>query len=33
MKFARKEGMRVYLAPLGHASVFRELKAHADRVI
>jgi len=33
MKFARKEGMRVYLAPLGHTSIFRELKAHADRVL
>ncbi len=29
MKFARKEGMRVYLECLGHA-VKRELKAHAD---
>ena len=33
MKFARKEGMRVYLAPLGHISIFRELKAHADRIL
>jgi uncharacterized LabA/DUF88 family protein len=33
MKFARKEGMRVYLAPLGATSIFRELKAHADRII
>jgi uncharacterized LabA/DUF88 family protein len=33
MKFARKEGMRVYLAPLGHTSIFRELKAHADRIL
>lgn len=31
MKFARREGLRVYLEPLGH-SVRRELKAHADFV-
>lgn len=30
MKFARKEGLRVYLAALGQHSVFRDLKAHAD---
>ncbi len=29
MKFARKEGLRVYLESLGHG-VRRELKAHAD---
>lgn len=32
MKFARKEGMRVYLEHLGHP-VSRDLKAHADRVL
>lgn len=32
MKFARKEGLRVYLDHLGHP-VSRELKAHADRVL
>jgi uncharacterized LabA/DUF88 family protein len=32
MKFARKEGMRVYLECLGHG-VRRELKAHADLVL
>lgn len=32
MKFARKEGMRVYLECLGHP-VKRELKAHADCVL
>lgn len=31
MKFARKEGMRIYLECMGHA-VKRELKAHADFV-
>jgi uncharacterized LabA/DUF88 family protein len=33
MKFARKEGLRVYLAPLGQKSIMRELKAHADLVL
>lgn len=33
MKFARTEGLRVYLAPLGHRSIMRELKAHADVVL
>ena len=32
MKFARKEGLKVYLETLGH-SVRRELKAHADFVL
>lgn len=32
MKFARKEGLKVILSPMGH-SVRRELKAHADLVI
>ncbi len=32
MKFARKEGLKVILNPMGH-SVRRELKAHADLVI
>ena len=32
MKFARKEGMRVYLECLGHP-VKRELKAHADYIL
>ena len=32
MKFARKEGVRVYLECLGHP-VKRELKAHADLVL
>lgn len=32
MKFARTEGLKVYLEPLGHA-VRRELKAHADVVL
>lgn len=32
MKFARKEGIRVYLECLGHG-VRRELKAHADLVL
>ena len=32
LKFARKEGLRVYLETLGH-SVRRELKAHADVVL
>lgn len=32
MKFARKEGMRVYLECLGHP-VKRELKAHADYLL
>jgi uncharacterized LabA/DUF88 family protein len=30
-KFARREGIRVYLDTLGHG-VRRDLKAHADRV-
>jgi uncharacterized LabA/DUF88 family protein len=33
MKFARTEGLRVYLAPLGHKSIMRELKAHADLIL
>ena len=32
MKFARKEGMRVYLETMGHG-VHRELKAHVDFVL
>jgi uncharacterized LabA/DUF88 family protein len=32
LKFARREGVRVYLDAMGHG-VRRELKAHADRVI
>lgn len=32
MKFVRREGLKVYLNPLGHG-VRRELKAHADRVL
>lgn len=32
MKFARKEGLRIYLEALGHG-VRRELKAHADLVL
>ena len=32
MKFARREGLRVYLAPLGHG-IFSELKVHADLVL
>ena len=32
MKFARKEGLKVILKPMGH-SVRRELKAHADLII
>jgi uncharacterized LabA/DUF88 family protein len=32
MKFARKEGLRVYLAHLGHG-VRRELRVHADLVL
>ena len=32
MKFARKEGLKVYLETLGHP-VRRELKAHADLVL
>ena len=32
MKFARKEGIRIYLESLGHG-VKRELKAHADLVL
>jgi len=32
MKFARKEGLKVILSPMGH-SVRRELKAHADLII
>lgn len=31
-KFARREGLRVYLETLGHG-VRRELKAHADMVL
>ena len=31
-RFARREGLRVYLDPMGHG-VRRELKAHADQVI
>ena len=33
MKFARREGLRVYLHTLGYASVRRDLKAHADILI
>jgi len=32
MKFARKEGMRVFLEHMGHP-VSRDIKAHADRVL
>lgn len=32
MKFARKEGLRVYLDAMGHG-IRRELKAHADLVL
>jgi len=32
MKFARREGIKVYLKALGHP-VRRELKAHADLVL
>jgi uncharacterized LabA/DUF88 family protein len=32
MKFARKEGIKVYLNPLGH-SIRRELKVHSDLII
>jgi uncharacterized LabA/DUF88 family protein len=32
MKFARREGLRVYLQSLGHY-VRRELKAHADYLL
>jgi uncharacterized LabA/DUF88 family protein len=32
MKFARREGLKVYLEAMGHG-VRRELKAHADRVL
>jgi uncharacterized LabA/DUF88 family protein len=31
-KFARREGIRVYLCFMG-ASVKRDLKAHADRIL
>ena len=31
-KFARREGIRVYLDHLGHG-VWRELKAHADLIL
>ena len=31
-KFARREGIRVYLVTMGH-SVRRELKAHADLIL
>jgi hypothetical protein len=33
MRFARREGLRVYLDTLGATHVRQELKAHADRVI
>lgn len=33
LKLARTEGLRVYLDPLGHRAVRRELKAHADRIL
>jgi uncharacterized LabA/DUF88 family protein len=32
LKFARREGLRVYVDPMGHG-VRRGLKAHADRII
>lgn len=32
MKFARREGLRVYLVPCNHG-VIRELKVHADEII
>ena len=32
LKFARREGVRVFLCHLGHG-VKRELRAHADRII
>jgi hypothetical protein len=31
-KFARREGLRVFLCPFGHG-IKRDLKAHADRTI
>ena len=33
MKFARREGLRVYLDTLGGGWVRPELKVHADRVL
>lgn len=33
MKFARREGLRVYLHTMGHAGVHKELKVHADILI
>lgn len=33
MKFARREGLRVYLDTLGEVRVRPELKVHADRVL
>ena len=32
MKFARREGLRVYLEAIGHP-IRRELRAHADVVL
>ena len=32
MKFARKEGIRVYLDPMGSSNVSREMRVHADFV-
>ncbi|WP_420805564.1 NYN domain-containing protein [Altererythrobacter epoxidivorans] len=32
-KFVRREGVKVMLCALGHASARRELKAHADFVL
>lgn len=33
MKFARREGLRVYLDTLGHSHVNRDLRVHADLVL
>ena len=33
MKFARREGLRVYLDTLGSRHIRPELKLHADRVL
>jgi uncharacterized LabA/DUF88 family protein len=33
MKFARKEGLRVYLDLLGFAGARRERKVHADLIL
>ena len=33
LRFARREGLRVYLDTLGAKAVVRDLIAHADRVL